>query len=97
MEVERPPLDPGAEPALEPRRPFQADVAEGSYVVAPDDDLGGVVGFLCHAGHCRGGEGDPARARTRRVRLDEEPGVPVDLPENLLPDATVRGRPKNRV
>jgi hypothetical protein len=43
------------------------------------------------------GEGDPARARVRRVRLDEEPGVLVDLPENLLPDATVWGRPKNRV
>jgi hypothetical protein len=25
------------------------------------------------------GEGDPARARPRRVRLDEEPGVLVDL------------------
>jgi hypothetical protein len=29
------------------------------------------------------GEGDPARARPRRVRLDEEPGALVDLPENL--------------
>jgi hypothetical protein len=43
------------------------------------------------------GEGDPARARSRRVRLDEEPGALVDLPENLFPDATVWGSPKNRV
>jgi hypothetical protein len=35
------------------------------------------------------GEGDPARACPRRVRLDEAPGVLVDLPENLFPDATV--------
>jgi hypothetical protein len=40
---------------------------------------------------------DPARPRPRRVRLDEEPGMLVDLPENLLPDAKVWGRPKNRV
>jgi hypothetical protein len=47
MEVEGSPLDLGAEPVLEPRRPLQADVAERSYVVAPDDDLrrfGGVLG-----------------------------------------------------
>jgi hypothetical protein len=43
------------------------------------------------------GEGNPASARPRRVRLDEEPGTLVDLPENLLPDASVWGRPKNRV
>jgi hypothetical protein len=36
-------------------------------------------------------EGDPARTRARRVRLDEQPRVIVDLPENLLPDATVWG------
>jgi hypothetical protein len=30
------------------------------------------------------GEGDPARARPRRVRLDEERGVFVDLPEDLF-------------
>jgi hypothetical protein len=29
-------------------------------------------------------------ARRRRVRLDEEPGVLVDLPEHLVPDPTVR-------
>jgi len=40
------------------------------------------------------GEGDAARARARRVRLDEEPGVLVDLPENLFPDATVWGSPE---
>ena len=39
-------------------------------------------------------EGDPARARLRRVRLDEEPGALVDLPENLVPEATVRGSPE---
>ena len=42
----------------------------------------------------RDGESDPARARLRRIGLDEEPGVLVDLPENLLPDATVRGPPE---
>ena len=36
VEVERKPFDRGAEPALEPRRPFEADVAERSDVVAPD-------------------------------------------------------------
>jgi hypothetical protein len=40
------------------------------------------------------GEGDPARARPRRVRLDEEPGTLVDLLENLVPDATVWGSPE---
>jgi hypothetical protein len=40
------------------------------------------------------GEGDPARARPCRVRLDEEPGTLVDLPENLLPDATVWRSPE---
>jgi hypothetical protein len=38
MQVERQPLDAGAEPALEPVGPLQADVAERSYVVAPDGD-----------------------------------------------------------
>jgi hypothetical protein len=33
------------------------------------------------------GEGDAARARARRVRLDEKPGALVDLPEPLVPDA----------
>jgi hypothetical protein len=37
---------------------------------------------------------DPARPRPRRVRLDEEPGMLVDLPENLLPDAKVWGSPE---
>ena len=40
------------------------------------------------------GEGDPARARPRRVRLDEEPCALVDLPEHLLPDATVWRSPE---
>ena len=31
---------PRAELALKPRRPLQTDVAEGSYVVAPNDDPG---------------------------------------------------------
>ena len=38
MEVERQPLDLSAEPALEPVGPLEADVAERSYVVAPDGD-----------------------------------------------------------
>jgi hypothetical protein len=40
------------------------------------------------------GEGNPARARPQGVRLDEEPGTLVDLPENLVPDATVWGSPE---
>ena len=36
------------------------------------------------------GECDPAGARLRRVRLYEEPGVLVDLPEDLFADAPVR-------
>ncbi|HMI69942.1 MAG TPA: hypothetical protein VK510_08105, partial [Solirubrobacteraceae bacterium] len=42
----------------------------------------------------RDGEGDPARARLRRVQLDEEPGVLVDLSEDRVPDATVWGSPE---
>jgi uncharacterized protein len=38
MQVEREPFDLGAEPALEPRRPLVADVAERSDVVTPDRD-----------------------------------------------------------
>jgi hypothetical protein len=44
-----------------------------------------------------GGEGDPARAGPRRVRLDEERGVFVDLPEASSPTRLSGGRPKNRV
>ena len=40
------------------------------------------------------GEGDPACTRLRRVRLDEEPGVLLDLPEDLFPNATVWGTPE---
>jgi hypothetical protein len=40
------------------------------------------------------GEGDPARARPRRVRLDEERGVLVDLPKDLFPGTHVRGSPE---
>jgi RNA polymerase sigma-70 factor (ECF subfamily) len=39
-------------------------------------------------------EGDPAHARPRGVRLDEEPGVLVDLPEHLIPDAHIWGSPE---
>jgi hypothetical protein len=38
VKIEREPLDRGAEPVAEPRRPFVGDVAERSDVVAPDDD-----------------------------------------------------------
>ena len=48
MQVKRTPLDLRAEPALEPRRPFKADVAERSYVVAPHVDPGNAVGCLGH-------------------------------------------------
>ena len=43
------------------------------------------------------GQSDPARARLLRVRIDEERGVLVDVPQHLIPDAKVWGRPKNRV
>ena len=42
-------------------------------------------------------ERDPPAAGLCRVRLDKQRGVRVDLPEDLVPDAMVRGRPKNRV
>jgi hypothetical protein len=38
MEIEGKPLDAGAEPALQPLGPLEADEAEGSDVVAPDRD-----------------------------------------------------------
>lgn len=40
------------------------------------------------------GEGDPARARPGRVRLNEERGVLVDVPEDLSARAHVRRTPK---
>src|SRR6516164_8001916 len=40
------------------------------------------------------GEGDPARARPRGVRLNEECGVLVDVPENLFARAQVRRSPE---
>jgi pimeloyl-ACP methyl ester carboxylesterase/class 3 adenylate cyclase len=51
MQVEGSPLDLRAEPTLEPRRPFEADVAEGSYVVAPDRDLRDRVDCFGHGRH----------------------------------------------
>ncbi len=39
MQVEGEPLQLGAVPALQPRRPFEGDVAERSYVVGPHDEL----------------------------------------------------------
>jgi len=36
------------------------------------------------------GERDPAGARARRVRLDEQRGVHVDVPEDLVAGAHVR-------
>jgi hypothetical protein len=38
MEIERKPLDVGAEPALQPIGPLEADEAERSDVVAPNRD-----------------------------------------------------------
>ena len=40
------------------------------------------------------GEGDPARARLCHVRLDEERGVLVDIPEHLVSDSHVWGAPE---
>ena len=46
----------------------------------------------------RDGEGDAPRARLRRVRLDKEPGVLVDFPEQSRPRRALSGgRPKSRV
>jgi hypothetical protein len=39
-------------------------------------------------------ERDPARTCPQCVRLDEEPGMLGDLPEDLLPGATVWGSPE---
>ena len=39
-------------------------------------------------------ESDPARARLLRVRLDEERGVLVDVPQHLISDAHVCGSPE---
>jgi hypothetical protein len=52
MEIEGKPFDRGAEPALQPLGPLEADVAERSGVVAPDEDV--VLGHrvsLPAAGH----------------------------------------------
>ena len=40
------------------------------------------------------GEGDPTRTHPCHVRLDEERGVLVDIPEHLVPDAKVSGSPE---
>ena len=40
------------------------------------------------------GDGDPARARVRRVRLDEERCVLVGVPEDLFPGAQVWRSPE---
>jgi hypothetical protein len=53
VQIKRSPLDPRAEPALKPRRPLKADVAERSYVVAPGGDQRDTVDYLGHSGHCR--------------------------------------------
>ena len=49
VQVEGSPLDPRAEPALQPRRPLEADVAERSDVVAPDLNQRHVFGSLGHS------------------------------------------------
>jgi hypothetical protein len=48
MQIKRPPFDPRAELALKPRGPFEADVAERSYVVAPDRDQRHAIEWLGH-------------------------------------------------
>jgi hypothetical protein len=52
MEIKRSPYHSCAEPTLEPRRPLQADIAERSYVVAPDRDQWRTIHFVSHKGHC---------------------------------------------
>lgn len=48
VQIKRSPFDPCAEPALKPRRALKADVAEGSYVVAPGGDQRDTVGGFGH-------------------------------------------------
>jgi hypothetical protein len=48
MQIKWSPFDSRAEPALKPRDPLEADVAERSYVVAPDRDHGRAIGCLVH-------------------------------------------------
>ena len=40
------------------------------------------------------GKRNPAGTCVRRVRLDEQRGVFVDVPKDLVPDAEVRGSPE---
>jgi hypothetical protein len=61
MEVEREPLDGGVEPTLEPVGPLEADVAERSYVIAPDED-----DVLAHASLSAPLEGMSNRGRESR-------------------------------
>jgi hypothetical protein len=68
MEIERPPFDLCAELALKPRGPLEADVAERSYVVTPDRDLGRFVERVGHARHSR--ERVRRADRERRTGLD---------------------------
>jgi micrococcal nuclease len=82
MEVEGKPFDGRAEPAREPVGPLEADVAERSYVVAPDEDavLGHrepfclrllflmLTALLTVAG-CTASAGRPARAPARVARV----------------------------
>ena len=56
-----------------------------------DLPAGEILEELVEAGD---GERDAARARLGRVRLDEEPGVLIDLPEQLVSGAKVRRSPE---
>src|SRR3954447_15055019 len=63
VQVERAPFDLRAEPALEPRRPLEADVAERSYVVGPDGD----PRRLRHRGPAYAAACPPPRTRAGRT------------------------------
>ena len=59
VKVIRLPLHIRAVPALQPCRPFQADIAKRSYVVAPNVDRGPVGRLVFHIYYCTPG-GDPS-------------------------------------
>src|SRR5207253_6916318 len=75
VQVERKPLHLGAEPAPEPVDPLEADVAERSNVVAPDQD--GVVGHVRHCARGRRISHPPRRADGRNGETRGTNGPPL--------------------
>ena len=84
VEVEGEPLDAGAEPALQPAGPLEADEAERSDVVAPDGDR-----ELAHVPTLPGASPRTRppfeRSRVRLLPVDVAVPVAVDVPDELPP------------